>query len=169
MNNQENWIVIGRFGKPHGIKGFISVHSYTDPRENILNYKELYVRLAGQWQQTKLLTVQAHNKSIIAQIAGYPERENVSQLTNSDIGIQREQLASLEAGEYYWHQLIGLDVVNTEGHYFGKVVEIQPTGSNDVLIVQGEKRHLIPYLPQQFIVDINLNDQKIIVDWGLDF
>lgn len=83
--------------------------------------------------------------------------------------MQREQLAELEPGEYYWHQLIGMTVVNTKGESFGKVVEILPTGANDVLVVQGEKKHLIPYLPGQFVLDINDSQHLITVDWDLDF
>ncbi|EHL29482.1 hypothetical protein LDG_8444 [Legionella drancourtii LLAP12] len=115
------------------------------------------------------MCAEVQNKSIIAQVEGYPERETVARLTNIEIAVQKEQLEELQSGEYYWHQLIGMDVINAKGESFGRVIEIMPTGSNDVLIVQGEKRHLIPYLPGKFILDVNSSQQLITVDWDMDF
>lgn len=169
MDNQSNWVVIGRFGRPHGIKGFVSVHSFTEPRDNILRYTDWHAFLGNTWQPVKILCVEVHNKNIIAQIEGYPEREMAARLTNVEIAVQKEQLAELEPGEYYWHQLIGMNVINQKGESFGTVIEIIPTGSNDVLVVQGEKRHLIPFLPGQFVMDINDSQQLITVDWDVDF
>ncbi|KGP63013.1 16S rRNA processing protein RimM [Legionella norrlandica] len=169
MDKKTNWIVIGRFGRPHGIKGFVTVHSFTDPINNILRYTDWHVFLNNKWQPIKLLAIETHNKTIIAQIEGYPERESVASLTNADIAVQESQFAPLAPGEYYWYQLIGMNVINQKGESFGKVVEIMPTGSNDVLIVQGAKRHLIPYLPGQFVIDINESKQVITVEWDVDF
>ncbi len=169
MNNQASWVVIGRFGRPHGIKGFVTVHSFTEPRDNILGYTDWHVFLNNQWQPVNLLCVETHSKAIIALVEGYPERELVARLTNAEIAVQHDQLAKLDPGEYYWHQLIDMKVVNQKGESFGKVIEIMPTGANDVLVVQGEKRHLIPYLPGQFIIDIDNSQRIITVDWDLDF
>ncbi|HRD68942.1 MAG: ribosome maturation factor RimM [Legionella sp.] len=169
MNNQANWVVIGRFGRPHGIKGFVTVHSFTEPRDNILRYTDWHAFINNQWQPVKALCVEIHNKAIVAQIDGYPERELASRLTNIEIAVNKEQLAQLEPGEYYWHQLIGMQVVNEKGDVFGQVTEVMPTGANDVLVVEGEKRYLIPYLPDQFILNINDSERIITVDWDLDF
>ncbi|VEB35107.1 ribosome maturation factor RimM [Legionella cherrii] len=169
MNNQDNWIVIARFGRPHGVKGFVTVHSFTEPRDNVLKYTNWHAFINNKWQPIKLLRAEVQTKSIIAQIEGYPERESVAHLTNIEIAVQQEQLETLKPGEYYWHQLIGMNVINQKGQSFGTVTEIIPTGANDVLVVEGNKRHLIPYLLDQFILDIDTNQQLITVDWDMDF
>lgn len=169
MNNQSEWVVIGRFGRPHGIKGFITVHSFTDPRDNIMTYSDWHVLLHHQWQAIKVLQLQAHDKAIIAFIEGYPERELVAALTNAEIAVHKDQLAPLEPGEYYWHQLIGMNVVNQQGETLGTVVDMIATGANDVLVVEGAKRHLIPYVMGVYVLDINESQQTISVDWELDF
>lgn len=169
MNNQDNWVIVGRFGRPHGVKGFVTVQSFTEPRENILRYAHWHVFVDKQWQPIHILSVEVHNKSIIAKIEGYPERESVAMLTNIDVAVPKGQLALLKAGEYYWHDLIGMNVVNQQGQPFGVVTEVMPTGSNDVLIVQGDTRHLIPYLPGECIIDICASKRLITVDWDLDF
>ncbi|PWY56924.1 ribosome maturation factor RimM [Legionella qingyii] len=169
MNNQENWIIIARFGRPHGVKGFVTVHSFTEPRDNVLKYANWHAFINNKWQPIKLLRAEVQNKSIIVQIEGYPERELVAQLTNIEIAVQQEQLEQLKPGEYYWHQLIGMNVINQQGESFGKVIEIIPTGANDVLVVEGNKRHLIPYLPGKFILDVDASQQLITVNWDMDF
>jgi len=169
VRNLDGWIVVGRFGRPHGVKGFVTVHSFTEPRDNILQYEDWYIFLNNQWQSIKLSDIELLNKSIIAKVQGFPEREMVAQLTNIDIGIPQEKLENLQAGEYYWHQLIGLDVVNLSGEKLGQVAELIATGSNDVLVVTGKKRCLIPYLPERYVLEINLEQQKIVVDWDADF
>ncbi|ASQ47130.1 ribosome maturation factor RimM [Legionella clemsonensis] len=169
MDKVTERIIVGRFGRPHGIKGFIAVHSFTDPRDNILRYTDWHVYLNKQWQPLKILHVEMNEKFILAQIEGYSEREQVASLTNADIAVSRDQLPALEEGEYYWHELINMQVVNQQGILLGTVVEIMPTGANDVLVIQGEKRYLVPYLPGQFIADINASQRIITVDWDPEF
>jgi 16S rRNA processing protein RimM len=164
-----NWVTVGRFGRPHGIKGFVKVHSFTDPPDNILSYAQWYAFLGKVWQPVQLITVKAQNNGIIALVEGYADRELVTRLTNVDIGIKEECLAELAPGEFYWHELVGMRVINQQGEPFGEVIDVMPTGANDVLVVKGEKKHLIPYLPGQVIIDINKSQQQIIVDWDMDF
>lgn len=169
MNHSEDWLVVGRFGRPHGIKGFITVHSFTEPRDNLLQYTDWHVHRGNQWQPLKILNLESNNKQIVALVDGYKDRDQVAALTNLEIGVSRDQLAPLKPGEYYWHDLVDMQVYNKSGQFFGKVVEIMPTGSNDVLVVQGEKRYLIPYLLDEFIKEINPEKGIITVDWDLDF
>ncbi len=169
MNTLEDWVIVGRFGRPHGIKGLVTVYSFTEPNDNILSYSDWHAYLNYSWQPIKVLSVQIHTKSIVAQIEGFSEREAVARLTNVEIAIHKAQLATLAAGEYYWHQLVGMKVINQQGLSFGQVIEVMPTGSNDVLVVQGEKRYLIPYLLGQFIIEIDDKTQTITVDWDMDF
>ncbi|WP_419421132.1 ribosome maturation factor RimM [Legionella sp. D16C41] len=174
MNNvvDDDWIIVGRFGRAHGIKGFISVNSYTEPRTNILNYQGWYAYINKNWQPVQLIDVEVTDKHILVKVEKFSERELAMSLTNCEIRVHKEQLPSLNPGEFYWHQLLGLEVFSQQGEHFGKVVEILPTGSNDVLVVEGEdksKQVLIPYLLNQFIIDINLENQRIIVDWDTNF
>ncbi|MDP1603718.1 MAG: ribosome maturation factor RimM [Legionella sp.] len=169
MDNAVNWIVVGRFGRVHGIKGFITIHSYTEPRDNILRYTQWHALMGNHWQPLKLSRVEVNDKHILVQVEGFDEREQVASLTNIEIGVNREQLPELAAGEFYWHQLVGMQVVNQQGDALGEVVEILPTGSNDVLVVEGKKRQLIPYLPGRSVIDVNLSQRCITVDWDADF
>lgn len=169
VDNNNDWVIIGRFGRPHGIKGLVTVISFTEPRDNILSYTDWHANINHQWVPLKLPHLEMNNKSIITQVEGYQSREDVARLTNIDIAVKRHQLPPLQQGEYYWHQLIGMDVLTQEGVALGAVTEIMPTGANDVMVVVGEKRHLIPYLPGAVVVEINDTQRVITVDWDVDF
>lgn len=165
----DKWVIVGRFGRPHGIKGMISVISFTEPRDNIITYQQhWHIQLNQQWKPVTLVALTTHHKSILAQVSGYEEREAVTRLTNCEIAIPVEQLPQLEIGEYYWHQLIALKVFTVEGEALGNVVEILPTGMNDILVISGEKQYLIPYLPGRFVKEVNLAQGIIVVDWDMD-
>jgi len=169
VDNDLAWLVVGRFGRPHGIKGFITVHSFTEPRDNILQYTNWHAVLKQQRQPLDLLQIETNDKGILVQVAGYPEREQVANLTNLDIAVSAVQLPSLQPGDYYWHELIGMEVISAQGSTLGKVIEILSTGSNDVLVIEGIKRHLIPYLPGRFVLEVNKEQKLIKVDWDMDF
>ncbi len=169
MEEAVDWVVVARFGRVHGIKGFIKIHTYTEFREDFLNYNPLYAQINSSWQQLKLLDIQVTDRFIMARVQGFDTREHVAQLTHTTIAIKKSQLPHLPVGEYYWHDLIGKKVINHQGDSLGVVQEILATGSNDVLVVEGEKRHLIPYLPSLFVREVNTAENTILVDWDKDF
>lgn len=169
VKNDKDWVVVGRFGRPHGLKGYVSVHSFTDPRHNILSYPDWFVLMNGQLAPLKVLNTEEHTRSIVALIDGYQEREKVAQLTNLEIAVRTGQLATLETGEYYWHQLIGMTVVNTNGLMMGTVSEIIATGSNDVLVVTGDTRYLIPYRLGAVVLNVCEETKQITVDWDNEY
>lgn len=161
----DDWVVVGKFGRPNGIKGCITVISCTEPRENVLDYTDWHIYVKQAWQPIKTFDSVITHKSILTYVEGYDDREQVAALTNIEIGVLRAQLSVLPADEFYWHQLVGMKVVSAAGEEFGVVDHILPTGSNDVLVVQGQKRCLIPYLPGDVVLEVSLAKGEIIVDW----
>ena len=163
-------LVMGKVGAAHGIKGALKIHSYTQPKEQLCHYLPWQLHIKQQWVPAKVITCQAHGPLLIAYFEGYTDRDQARLLTGTDIGITRNQLPPLPTGEFYWQDLIGLAVFNLEGVELGTVNSLIETGANDVLVVkQGKKERLIPYLPGQFVKQINLNTRRIDVDWDPDF
>lgn len=169
MSTVDDWLVVGRFGRVHGIKGYITIISFTEPRDNIFTYKHLHAYISKQWQPLKFTEQEITVKNLLVRVDGYPECNQAANLTNIDIGILKQDLPGLRSDEYYWHELIGMSVITKQDIVLGKVVDMLSTGANDVLIVEGERRHLIPYLPDQFVINISRDEQRIIVDWDKDF
>jgi 16S rRNA processing protein RimM len=162
-------IVIGCFGKAVGLKGMIRVKSFTEPKENILKYQPWLVKSNQKWRTMQYKTAAQQGKLLVVSMEGVNDRNESEALTNSNIAIYRHQLPELD-DEFYWADLEGLTVVNKQGDIFGIVSHLIATGSNDVMVVKAEnKAHMIPYLLNDVVLDIDLTDSIIVVDWDLEF
>lgn len=163
-------IVVGRFGSPYGIKGWIKVISFTDPKTQILEYKPWYIQSGDTQKVIELINSKLHGNNLVAQIAQCFDRNEAATYTNLDILIERGQLPQLSNDEYYWVDLVGLIVLNLQQELLGKVEELFSTGSNDVLIVIDDsgKQRYIPYI-DNVIIDVDLAARKLVVDWDASF
>ncbi len=169
VSDQSDWVVVGRFGRPQGLKGFVRVISFTEVPENILEYIPWHVEIRGTWKPIKIVKVEPNAKLILVRVEGYAEREQVAVLTNCNIGVQSHQLPVLPKNDYYWRDLIGMQVSNKDGQTLGIVTEMLATGSNDVLIITGDKRYLVPYLPGEYVLEVDSEQRVIHVDWDVEF
>ncbi len=107
-------------------------------------------------------------KGLAAKFKGLDERDEAAKLLGQDICINHSQLELLEAGEYYWSQLIGLRVVTRQGESLGIIKSWLETGANDVLVVSGDRERLIPYVPDTVIQSVDLEEGCVEVDWHVD-
>lgn len=169
LQHEQKKVIVGRIGAAHGVKGWLKIHSFTDPKGNIFNYQPWYINKHGNWQVLELAEIAERALQMVVLFKGYNDRNSAQLLIGSNIAIDRAMLPKLAKNEYYWADLIGLTVVNTEGVTLGKVDYLFETGSNDVLVVKGDKQYLIPFLLDQFILNINLADSTIQVAWDADF
>lgn len=170
MINEEQIVVVGRFGSPHGIKGMVKVFSFTKPSENILQYQPWLVKKGRTWQTMTFKHAENRSKFIVVNMDGYLDRTSCEELTNCEIGVNRQQLPELEDNEFYWKDLEGLEVENKQQEHLGKVSHLFETGSNDVLVVEGgKKRYLIPFLMNEVVIEVDIKNAKIIVDWDPEF
>ncbi len=161
-------VIIGKFGSPHGIKGWVKVISYANPIENILNYLPWKVYQAEEEILLEKVTGKVQGKNLIVSLAGCHDRDQAKTYTNLEIFIDRSQLPPSEENEFYWVDLIGLTVFNQAQEKLGVVDSLFATGSNDVLVVKdlSGREHYIPYLAN-VILDVDLNNKKMQVDWDL--
>lgn len=167
MNPTEtDYVVVGRLGSTHGIQGWLKLYSFTEPVANVLTYKPWYLEDTANWELVKLEASRGHSKGIIVKFAGYDNPEQARLLTGKKIAVQRSQLPNLKKGEFYWSELEGLTVINVDGTILGKVIYLLETGSNDVLVVKGDKEYAIPYLTD-VITSVDLANQVIHIAWEL--
>ena len=160
-----------------GVKGWQKIFSETAPRENILSYSPWYLKTGDDWQEFKLKEGKVHGKAIIAHLETCTDRDKAAILVGCQIAIRRDQLPETEKDEYYWRDLVGLKVQTTQGVALGEVKSLMETGANDVLVVRasagkpGEARQerLIPFVPGQYVVTVDLDDGLMVVDWDPEF
>jgi 16S rRNA processing protein RimM len=162
-------INVGKISGVFGVKGWIKAFSFTDPRENILNYSPWLLKKDSETRSVSVIGGKLQGKAVVAQLDGINDRNQAAGFIGWDIVITSEQLPKAAKGEYYWSDLIGLNVETTLGVQLGVVVSLLETGANDVLIVQGERERVIPFLQKQTIMNIDLDAGRIVVDWDPEF
>ena len=163
-------LILGKFASPYGVHGWIKVVSYTDPIDNLLDYPEWKIeKKSHQWENLTIEAAKVHGRFLVVKLKGYDQPETVKVLTNCTIGVDRNAFPTLPAEEWYWTDLIGLQVVNKKGVTLGRVTELFETGSNDVLVVKDtqHKELLIPTL-SSVIQSVDLTQQVLTVDWDPD-
>lgn len=162
-----DYVVVGKIGSTYGIQGWLKIYSYTEWTNDILKYTPWYLEDGNNWKPITLVNGREHGKGIVVKFVGYDTPEQARLLTGKSIAIMRSQLPTLKKGEYYWDDLKGLKVINQDGIFLGEVIYIIETGSNDVLVVKGDKEHAIPYLPEDVIKNIDLENKVMYVDWDI--
>ena len=160
----------GQISGVFGVKGWVKIFSYTQPRENILSYSPWFIRKNEKFEEVKLIKGQRQGNVVVAELDGIVDRDMAMSLVGAEILIRRHQLPKANSGEYYWADLVGLDVKTMDGVDLGKVDHLLETGANDVLVVlDGERERLIPFLQQHTVLKIDLEHSLIVVDWDPDF
>ncbi len=169
-NKGDRLIELGHVAGVLGLQGWLKIHSYTDPRDNILNYVSWNLVSPDQSSAEYVLEAgRTQGKTLVAKLNSVDDRDQAAVLVGQVITVQRRQLPAVTPGEYYWSDLEGLTVVNTAGAVFGTVKKLIATGANDVLVVQGDEERLIPFVPEQVIKSVELDEGRIIVAWESDY
>ncbi|WML89892.1 ribosome maturation factor RimM [Thiothrix lacustris] len=167
--SQLDMVTLGKISAVFGIKGWVKVFSHTHQLSGILDYAPWSLKVGGEWKPCKLLNGQVQGKGIVAQLDGVTDRTQAEKLIGCEIGIPRDRLHKLDDDEYYWADLIGMEVVTVNGVVLGTVDHLFETGANDVLVVQGERERLLPWVLDTFIKSVSLAEKRITVDWDPDF
>lgn len=169
VDKESKWLKLGNISGVFGVKGWLKVYANTDKKENILSYQPWYIERNKVRQAVKLKAGKPHGKTIIVQLDGVDDRNEAELWVGSDIYMKSDQLPKLAKDEYYWSDLIGLQVVSTDGVVFGVIDQMLETGANDVIVVKGERERLIPYVTEQVVKSVDLDKQQMLVDWDADF
>ncbi len=167
-SRSDGLVHFGRISGLFGVQGWVKVFSHARPREAIIGYSPWLVQLGGEWREMKVEEGRAQGKGVVAKLAGINDRDRASGLIGAEIAIRLAQLPPLKQGEYYWAQLVGLEVVNLAGQSFGKVDHLFDTGANDVLVVHNGRERWLP-VTANVIREVDLEAGVIRVDWDADF
>ncbi len=171
-------VVIGAVAGVWGVKGWVKLLSFTEPRENISAYLRCLCNRGAGWQDIEFDAMRPQGKSMIGHIVGVDDRDAALAYRGAELGIATSELPALAEGEYYWHQLIGLDVMadyDGETRLLGRVERMMATGANDVMVVQPTDRsidareRLIPWAPGVYIAQVDEAKGEITVRWDPEF
>ena len=169
MLSKQQQINVGKISGVFGVKGWVKVFSFTDVKENILNYSPWLLKKDSETRLVNVIDGKLQGKAVVAQLDGVNDRDQAATLMGWDIFITPEQLPKPAKGEYYWSDLIGLTIETNLGVQLGIVDSLLETGANDVLIVKGERERAIPFLQGKTIINMDLDAGRMVVDWDPDF
>jgi 16S rRNA processing protein RimM len=187
-----NALEVGRIGDAWGLKGWFKVQSYASPPEAILSARHWHLRASGRLpaqarlpQTLEIRAVREHGDGIVASAEGIDDRSGAEALRGALIYVDRADFPKAGPDEFYWSDLIGLEVVNREGVVLGAVVGLIDTGPHSVLRVApgastsdadavggadpaASEERLIPFV-SAYVDTVDLAAHRVVVDWGLDF
>jgi 16S rRNA processing protein RimM len=162
-------VVLGKVGALYGVRGWVKLWSFTEPPDNLLDYAELEMGRGGSWEPVRLVEGRRHGDALVARFEGCSSRDEAALLVGAELAVARDQLPRPGRGEYYWTDLVGLRVVTTGGVELGQIEQMMATGANDVMVVQGDRERLVPFVPGRYVSEVDLAGGRIIVDWDPEF
>jgi 16S rRNA processing protein RimM len=159
---------MGRIAAPFGVKGWVKVQPLTEQARNLLDYPVWWVERDGEWQRHEVAAAKVQLNAVVAQLAGCEDREAAAAFRGRSIAVPRSELPPTQAGEHYWADLIGLVVVNGQSQELGRITGILQTGANDVLVVEGERERLIPFIAG-VVREVDMPAGAVRVEWDPDY
>lgn len=163
-------VLMGRVLGAFGVRGELKVESFADPAGAILRYRPWTLRDARGHERT-LDGVRGREtaKGVVASLPGVDDRDAADAMRGTEILVPRDALPPPSPGEYYWVDLEGMRVVTLEGVELGTVSHLLATGANDVLVVQGDRERMLPFVEPQYVTSVDFEARTITVDWDPDF
>jgi 16S rRNA processing protein RimM len=167
-------VEVGRILGPWGVKGWVHVQAYAAEPEALFSSRQWWLGAAGQARRWRVAQSKEHGSGIVAQLHDVLDRSAALALKGLPIWVPRTAFPTPADDEYYWVDLIGLEVVNREGVTLGQVTELFATGPTSVLRVrrgaEGDpeaRETMIPFV-NAYVDEVQLPERRIRVDWGVD-
>jgi 16S rRNA processing protein RimM len=154
------FVVIGKFRRPHGIRGEIIMTVLTDFPELLVPGQTVYA--SERYHPYRIKEVRWHGADLLVSLQELPDRTAVEIFRNVMVYMKAEELPTLSEGEYFLHQLVGLEVHTDQDQHLGRIKEILITGANDVYLIESEegKEILLPVIEE---VVLEIDQEKGIV------
>lgn len=175
-------VPVGTVGRAHGVRGWVRVRSDMEPAEELLRHDTWLIERDGVWRPVGVLSARAQGSRLVAHLEGIGDRDAAADLTGARLGLPRGVLPDLDDGQYYWADLIGLEVLDEAGESLGAVREMMETGANDVMVIRppggppacGGRRaaaagdRIVPFLVGGVVREVDLEAGCIRVAWRFE-
>lgn len=167
-------VVLGKVVGAYGVKGWVRIHPFADDPLSWRKIPQWMFRAEkdelADWSPVALRQLRVHSDGLIASFEGIDDRNASEAVVGQLVGALREAMPATSEGEFYWGDLVGLEVRNAQSELLGVVQELMETGANAVLVVldaDGVKR-LLPFVAS-VVTQVDIEKKTVLVDWGLDW
>jgi 16S rRNA processing protein RimM len=157
-------ILIGRVTRPHGLTGLLRIVSYAQSKETFLEAGSVFLsKEQNELYERKVVSIRPYRSVFLLRLSGLNSIDEAEVFRGAGILIRKDCLVKKDEDEFFWYELLGLDVYLVTGQYLGVLKEIFPTGSNDVYVVENKgKEFLIPAI-HQVVKEINLAQKRMVI------
>jgi 16S rRNA processing protein RimM len=160
-------VTVGRITGVHGVRGRVKVFSYTDPRDNVLSYPEWWLTRGRERRLFRVRDGHSGGRTITAALESIEDRDAAEAWIGAEIAVERSSLPDPGEGQYYWADLVGLEVCDGRGERLGSIERMLETGAHDVMVVRREEGDelLIPFVVGEIVQAVRLEEGRVVVDW----
>ncbi len=164
-------LVMGKVAAAYGIKGWVKIQPFTEYQDSLGDYPQWFLgnEAVDTWRQVTVAQCKLHGKVLIARLDECPDRNAAERLRGELIAVPRSWLPEEDEDEFYWNDLIGLEVINLQQKSLGKVTSLLETGANDVLVVNGDAGQLLIPFVESVAGEVDLEQGMMLVDWQEDY
>jgi 16S rRNA processing protein RimM len=164
-------VVLGRLADPYGIQGWLRLYPFGDDPLTWAEMPVWWIAREGEpWRECKLKSLKVHGDGVVVLLDGIADRTAAEGMKGVLVGAPRDALPKTDEGEFYWGDLVGMEVLNSVGERLGKVAGLIETGANDVLRVVGDEgtERLLPFV-SAVVLAVEKDARVIRVEWGSDW
>lgn len=163
-------IEVGYLAGAYGVAGMVRVRPHSPDADALLAVKTWWLEKSGQLHAVQVRQSRYHSGDVVARFEGLSDRDAAEAMKGHAVKVARADFPALPEDEYYWTDLIGLQVVNLQGETIGTVHDMMHNGAQSILRVarDGAAETLIPFV-EQYVKTVDLTAKRITVDWGLDY
>jgi 16S rRNA processing protein RimM len=176
----EDLVLVGYVSGAYGLQGWVRIKPYSSDADALLNAKTWWLgnpEVREKLRDVEMMQSKLHSGDVVAQLLGVAGRDAAEALKGAAVQISRSYFPALSDGEFYWVDLIGLEVENLQGERLGSVKDMMDNGAHPILRViapelpglgKEPQEFLIPFV-DQFVKTVDQTAKRITVDWGLDY
>ncbi|MBI3283896.1 MAG: ribosome maturation factor RimM [Burkholderiales bacterium] len=176
----DDLVLVGYISGAFGIHGWVRIRPYSADADAMLSAKTWWLGLSHpepEMRDVDRMEVKIHGEDVVARLVGVADRNAAEALKGATVKISRKHFPALAKGEFYWIDLIGLQVDNLQGEHLGVVRDLMDNGAHPILRVAAadipetelaKHERLIPFV-ESFVKEVDQSARKILVDWGADY
>jgi 16S rRNA processing protein RimM len=162
---------MGRVAAAYGVNGWLKIQPFTSDPEALGGYGTWWLSMPGHREQQpcRVIAARRHGEFLVAKLEGIESREQAAAYRGTEIAVPRDALPETNDDEVYLSDLAGCEVVNRSGRQLGVVTGVADYGAQPILRVSGDGgERLIPFVPA-YVLEVDLEANRIDVDWEEDF
>lgn len=155
---------VGKVIRPHGSRGLLRILPYAKGEASFTDAGSVLLKSisSGEIREHTLISIKPHKNFFLMELEGLNSRDDAEEYRGAEILVRKDALTR-EEDEFFWFELLGIDVYLDTGEYLGKITQIIPAKGNDIYVVKGETKEILIPATYEVISKIEVESKKMII------